>query len=183
MQGLRKNYKKFISLKKAKKVIMALVFILFFDFLMFPAPTLAAEIETNTDQGMIAGAESDINVENILINEEFNGRLPENPNQGIDWSKNVVVTAYNSEPGQTDDSPCITANNFNVCAHGVEDTVAANFLPFGTKIKIPALFGDKVFVVRDRMNRRFSHRVDVWMTEKLNALRFGVKLAKIEVLK
>ena len=84
--------------------------------------------------------------------------------------------------GQTDDSPCITANGFDVCENGVEDTIAANFLPFGAKIKIPELFGDRVFVVRDRMNRRFSNRVDVWMIEKQDAKQFGVKYAKIQVL-
>ena len=93
-----------------------------------------------------------------------------------------TMTAYNSDPRQTDDTPCITANGFDVCAHGIEDTVAANFLPFNTKIKIPELFGDRVFVVRDRMNARFTNRVDVWMLDYNDARRFGVKYAKIEIL-
>ncbi len=92
------------------------------------------------------------------------------------------MTAYNSEVGQTDDSPCITANNFNVCAHGIEDTVAANFLPFGTNIRIPELFGDRIFIVRDRMNRRYTDRVDVWMLKRSDALQFGLKRATIEVI-
>lgn len=93
-----------------------------------------------------------------------------------------IFTAYNSEVAQTDDSPCITANGFNLCEHGIEDTVAANFLPMGTKIKIPELFGDRIFVVRDRMNKRYSDRVDVWMLNKADAIKFGVKKAKIEIL-
>lgn len=93
------------------------------------------------------------------------------------------MTAYTSEVAQTDASPCTTANGFNVCDHGVEDTVAANFLPFGSKVKIPDLFGDRVFVVRDRMNARYSERVDVWMKEKPDAMRFGVRTARIVVLK
>ncbi len=93
-----------------------------------------------------------------------------------------VFTAYNSEAAQTDDSPCITANGFNLCEHGIEDTVAANFLPMGTKIRIPDLFGDRIFVVRDRMNKRYSDRVDVWMLNKADAIKFGVKKAKIEIL-
>jgi len=93
------------------------------------------------------------------------------------------MTAYNSEVGQTDDSPCITANGFNVCEHGIEDTVAANFLPFGTKIRMPELFGDRIFIVRDRMNKRYSERVDIWMLKKVDALKFGVKRnVKIEVI-
>jgi len=93
-----------------------------------------------------------------------------------------VITAYNSEAAQTDSSPCITADGFNVCEHGIEDTIGANFLKLGTKVRIPELFGDQVFVVRDRMNKRYSDRVDVWMIEKEDAIKFGVKTAKIEVL-
>src|SRR3989338_5369502 len=93
-----------------------------------------------------------------------------------------TITAYNSEPGQTDDSPCITANGFNVCEHGIEDTVAANFLKFGTKVRIPELFGDKIFVVRDRMNPRFPERIDIWMLDKSDAKNFGVKRVKVEAV-
>ncbi len=186
MEALKKNHKKIISLKKAKKVIFALIFVLFFDFLLFPIPSMASQAAELTvvsqDNGLIAESQSMAN-ENVSTDlMEFNGKLPKSDNTSIKWSENFVVTAYNSEAGQTDDSPCITANNFNVCENGVEDTIAANFLPFGAKVKIPELFGDRVFVVRDRMNKRFSHRVDVWMIEKPDAIKFGVKIAKIEVL-
>ena len=66
--------------------------------------------------------------------------------------------------------------------HGEEDTIAANFLKFGTRVMIPELFGDRVFVVRDRMNRRHASRVDVWMVERKDAVKFGVKVAKIQVI-
>jgi len=93
------------------------------------------------------------------------------------------MTAYTSEVAQTDASPCTTANGFNVCNHGIEDTIAANFLPFGTKVKIPDLFGDRIFVVRDRMNRRHATRVDVWMKDKRDAMQFGIRKTRILVLK
>lgn len=93
-----------------------------------------------------------------------------------------IMTAYNSEVGQTDDSPCITANGFDVCKHGIEDTIAANFLKFGTKVQIPELFGDRVFVVRDRMNKRYPSRVDIWMLKRQDALKFGVRTATIQVI-
>lgn len=180
MEALKKNYKKIISLKKAKKIIIILVFILFFDFLLFPAPALANETEEIFD---LSQYQINVSRENEPDQEmEFNGKLPESQDISVKWSKPSVITAYNSDPGQTDGSPCITANNFNVCNHGIEDTIAANFLPFGAKVKIPELFGDKVFIVRDRMNRRFSHRVDIWMAERPDAVNFGVKIAKIEVL-
>jgi 3D (Asp-Asp-Asp) domain-containing protein len=186
MEALRKNYKKIITLRQAKQVVIMLVIILFFDFLLFPMPVMASEtseiVNLNQDQaGMISG-ESEISQEALVNIMEFNGKLPENNNVGIKWAEHFVITAYNSEAGQTDDSPCITANNFNVCDRGVEDTIAANFLPFGSKVKIPELFGNRVFVVRDRMNRRFFNRVDVWMVERPDAINFGVKIANIEVL-
>jgi len=92
------------------------------------------------------------------------------------------VTAYTSDVAQCDESPCITANGFNVCAHGEEDVIAANFLKFGTKVRIPELFGDRVFTVQDRMNRRFTTWVDVWMKDYNQAVHFGVQKAQIEVL-
>ena len=184
MEALKKNHRKFFSLKQAKKVVIILVVSLCFEFILFPMPALAAiEVElfeVGQNQGMIADVASEIN-ENITINVELNGKLPQSQDD-IKWSRYLVVTAYNSELGQTDDSPCITANNFNVCDYGVEDTIAANFLPFGAKVKIPELFGERVFTVRDRMNRRFSNRVDVWMQKKPDAVNFGVKIAKIVVL-
>ena len=100
----------------------------------------------------------------------------------VKYTTTRVITAYNSDVAQCDASPCITANGFNLCKHGVEDSIAANFLVFGTKVRIPSLFGDRIFIVRDRMNERYSSRVDVWMLEKQDAKNFGVKRAVIEVL-
>ncbi|MDO8668008.1 MAG: hypothetical protein Q7K35_02815 [bacterium] len=188
MEPLKRNHKKIISLRQAKKIVAILIFVLFFDFLLFPIPTMANQaVEilnlSQDNQGSIVNGESEINSEMLIDMAEFKGKLPKNDNADIEWSEHFTITAYNSEAGQTDNSPCITANNFNLCERGVEDTIAANFLPFGAKVKIPELFGDRVFVVRDRMNRRFSHRVDVWMIERPDAIKFGVKVAKIEVLK
>jgi len=111
------------------------------------------------------------------------GHLPKNKGLEAKYSVNTVLTAYNSDIGQTDDSPCITANGFNLCMHGQEDTVAVNGMKMGTKVRFPELFGNKVFVVRDRMNARYnSSRVDVWMLSKADAKNFGVKMTKMEVL-
>ncbi|MEK7590158.1 MAG: hypothetical protein AAB454_00430 [Patescibacteria group bacterium] len=90
----------------------------------------------------------------------------------------VVLTAYSSTLDQTDDSPFVTASNTRVR----DGIVAANFLPFGTKIKIPDLFGDKIFVVEDRMHRRFNDRVDIWFSDRWSARQFGLQKAEIIVL-
>jgi 3D (Asp-Asp-Asp) domain-containing protein len=91
----------------------------------------------------------------------------------------VVITAYSSTPDQTDDTPFTTASGKSV-GDGI---VANNMLPFGTKIRIPELYGDKVFVVEDRMNRRKSdYHFDIWFSERQLAVNFGVKTAEIQVL-
>ena len=63
-----------------------------------------------------------------------------------------------------------------------EGVVACNFLPFGTKIRIPKLFGDEVFVVEDRMHPRKKYQVDVWFPSREEALQFGAHLTYIEIL-
>lgn len=95
----------------------------------------------------------------------------------------VTSTAYSSEPAQTDDTPCITANGFDVCENNIENVVAANFLKFGTKVKIPDLFGDRIFTVQDRMNTKYNKRMDLWMTSKTRAKTYGIRYVKIEIVK
>ena len=90
----------------------------------------------------------------------------------------ISVTAYSSTLDQTDDSPFVTARGTYVR----DGIVAANFLPFGTKIKIPEIFGDKIFIVEDRMNRRFWHKIDIWFPDRESALEFGIKTAKIQII-
>ncbi|HBK35305.1 MAG: hypothetical protein UU08_C0009G0008 [Candidatus Uhrbacteria bacterium GW2011_GWE2_40_58] len=89
----------------------------------------------------------------------------------------IPVTAYSSTVDQCDDDPFITANGEYVSDGGI----AANFLPFGTKIKIPELYGDKVFTVNDRMNKRYYHHADIWMPTREEAVHFGIKYVTIEV--
>jgi len=91
----------------------------------------------------------------------------------------VVVTAYSSTPDQTDDTPFTTASGKSV-GDGI---VANNMLPFGTKIRIPCIYGDKIFIVEDRMNKNKSnYHIDLWMPSRSSALTFGVKTAEIEIL-
>ncbi len=93
-------------------------------------------------------------------------------------NKKVTLTAYSSTVDQTDDTPFIAASG----KHVYDGMIAANFLPFGTKVMIPELFGDKVFTVHDRMNRRYTERVDIWFAETQDALNFGIRTAEIVIL-
>lgn len=92
----------------------------------------------------------------------------------------MTITAYSSTPDQTDSTPFITASNSWV-RKGV---VANNWLSFGTRIRIPEYFGDKIFIVEDRMHWRKSDKhVDVWFPSRQEAINFGITSAYVEVLK
>lgn len=190
-------FKKKLLSKNEKKTLLAIIlFSLVHNFIIFPAQAAESDSlytdsqEKVVSEYIIKSPDSEIKIIEQLKNDNDNlpkavqdFKVDQNTEKTtVKYTKTVSMTAYNSEKGQTDNDPCTTANGFNVCKHGIEDTVAANFLPFGTKIQIPELFGDKVFVVRDRMNRRYSNRVDVWFLEREDALRFGVRKAKIVVL-
>lgn len=109
------------------------------------------------------------------------GRLPVADKAPARRHYTIPMTAYTSEVGQTDESPCITASGLNVCERDMENVVAANFLPLGTRVKIPELYGDRVFYVEDRMNKRYNYKMDVWMKDLTDAKAFGVKQVTIEV--
>ena len=73
----------------------------------------------------------------------------------------MVVTAYSSTVDQTDDTPLITASGKYVD----DGIIANNMLPFGTKIRIPELYGDKIFTVQDRMHKRKGiYHADIWFS-------------------
>lgn len=94
----------------------------------------------------------------------------------------ITATAYSSTAAQTDSTPCTTANGFNVCKANQENVIAANFLPFGTKVKFPEVYGDKIFTVQDRMHKRHAKRIDFWMKTTHKARQFGVKKVKVQVV-
>lgn len=95
------------------------------------------------------------------------------------------VTAYNvGDPKQNHGNPCISANGENICLalNTGFKRCAANFVPFGTQLYI-ATYG--ICTVTDRMNRRYSNRVDIAMkmTEKDKALQFGLKKLKVTIIR
>lgn len=105
---------------------------------------------------------------------------PEKPEKNYEVIKTYPVraTAYSSTVDQTDSTPFVTASGTYV----KDGIIAANFLPFGTQIRIPEIFGDKIFMVEDRMNKRYWHNVDIWFPERQLAKEFGVKNITIEVV-
>ncbi len=91
----------------------------------------------------------------------------------------VIITAYSSSSWQTDSSPFVTAAGTEVR----DGIIANNLLAFGTKVKIPELYGNKIFVVEDRMHsRKGYYHVDIWFSSYDEALNFGAKTTYIEIL-
>ena len=85
----------------------------------------------------------------------------------------VTVTAYNSDPAQTDDTPHLTASMQNV-RPGVlavsRDLLEVYGLQYGQKV---VLDGYGIFVVADTMAKRWKKRVDIWIADKKAALLHG----------
>jgi len=143
-------------------------------------PTAAS---ANIDTGILVPSERAVALMiDAMLNEmRESGDLPEAQNAPPRRTFTIPISAYNSEPGQTDDTPCIAARGFDLCAHNEENVVAANFLPIGAQVRIPELYGDRVFTVVDRMNARYYYRMDIWMRSKEDAKQFGVKYATVQV--
>ena len=91
----------------------------------------------------------------------------------------MVITAYSSTPEQTDSTPFTTASGSQVR----DGIIANNKYPFGTKVRIPELYGNKIFVVEDRMHwSKNGYYVDIWFSSYPEALNFGAKRTYIEIL-
>lgn len=174
---MKKTYRKWINIaNKGLDKIWLICMLIFSLSFLFPHLTFAQSIELNPRLPYLAGK-----IE-VLKNDPNSiaqvGIIQ--PRQTV----NIWVTAYNSLPGQTDSTPCITASGLNVCERNAEDVIATNFshLPFGTKIRLPELFGDKIFIVEDRMNRRYWQTADIWMKNYQAAKNFGKKYTVMEIL-
>jgi len=92
------------------------------------------------------------------------------------------VSAYNSISGQTDSSPCISADGSDICKRHKkgECIVATNLYPFNTRLRIETV-GD--CTVADRIHPRFGHRVDLFMDRDITGARnFGVRRLPIAEL-
>ncbi|MES1941736.1 hypothetical protein T5B8_15934 [Salinisphaera sp. T5B8] len=98
----------------------------------------------------------------------------------VEWKElSVSATAYNSVAWQT------TANKPSIAAWGdelrpgmraiaVSRDLIKQGLTHGARVKIEGMPG--VYVVRDKMNRRWSNKIDIYMGKDVDAAReFGVQ--------
>ncbi len=101
--------------------------------------------------------------------------------QELNYIKELIVhaTSYNAEVGQTDSTP-------NICAWGDRIrpgiiAVSRDLEPLGlTRGTVVFIEGyEEPFVVLDRMNKRWTKRIDIYMPEKKDSLEFGFQEVKI----
>lgn len=88
----------------------------------------------------------------------------------------LLATAYSSLVSQTDGSPFRTASGTTVHP----GTLAANFLPFGTIVRI----NSREYIVEDRLNERYNDRaiIDLWFPGQAEAFAFGVQVVELEIV-
>lgn len=94
-----------------------------------------------------------------------------------------TIYAYNSVEGQTDASPCISADNKNICERFEkgEKMVATNDFPLGTEL----FLGDiGRFIVVDRMRADYRKTIDIFMGyDVAKAKEFGKQKMAVFVAK
>ncbi len=165
--------------KIMKKTLQIIAFLAVISQMLVPFGAWAAG-----DSVLATISQNEPHYDDLTLKEAPGGRLvmPHMAVANADQPDRVVkavITAYTSTPDQTDDSPDIAAWG----DHVYDGMIAANWLPRGTKVKIPSLFGDKIFTVADRMNPRYGFgRIDIWFdATKSEARKFGVKRADLEI--
>jgi 3D (Asp-Asp-Asp) domain-containing protein len=91
----------------------------------------------------------------------------------------VTATAYTSHSGQTDETPFLAAWN-NRIRPGMKiiavsrDLIKKYGLTNGVKVRLKGFPG--YYIVRDKMNKRFKSRIDIYMgMNKHKALQWGKK--------
>ncbi len=166
------------SLKLAKKILF--IFSLSFVFIQLnPEKVVIAHESINSH----SKGPTQVMLLNHPDNEKqakakITATLPKNKERPY-YTTHITATAYTSRVEETDDSPYIAAWG----DHVFWGMVASNSLPKGTKIQIPEYFGDKMFVILDRMNSRYYHHIDIWMLNLKDAKKWGSRYVEIRVYK
>ncbi|MFH1207809.1 MAG: 3D domain-containing protein [Patescibacteria group bacterium] len=161
-----------IILRKIKYITIIVLSIFTFEF-AFPHLALA---QAAIEPMKIIQQEDAVQIAPAVV-----ARLPETPDRPQPIAKktvNLTVTAYSSTADQCGSTPFTTASGTQVR----DGIIAANFLPIGTKVRFPDQFGDKIFIVEDRMAARFNKRADIWMPSRELAIQWGVRHIKMEIL-
>jgi 3D (Asp-Asp-Asp) domain-containing protein len=150
-----------------------------------PSPALAYAQQLSTSQGPLVFVRDEALADRALMSEDVAGTryvrastLRAVVSHDLEEGESVRVWAfaYSSSVNQTDATPYTTANGSQVAS----GTMAANWLPFGSQVRI----GDTVYTVQDRMNERYNDKyvVDVWQGSHEAAIAWGVRVVEVEIV-
>ena len=104
----------------------------------------------------------------------FNCSKQEKKKTSFEWKTiEVTATAYNSLAYQTDSDPNITAYGDSLQPGLKSIAVSRDLLKLGMKHNTPIVIeGLKgLYFVNDKMNRRWTKRVDIYMGDDVNAAK------------
>lgn len=124
--------------------------------------------ELEIPQHLIIQSNSFLPISNFAKNE-FLDELAANGEKLI-----RTVTFYYPVSWQTDDTPCISASGINICEATIK-ICASNEFPFGTKL----LIDGEVCEVQDRMNSRYTYRIDLFFKDKESAANWGKRTLEV----
>ena len=91
-------------------------------------------------------------------------------------TQSVTVTAYTASYEECGKADGITASG-RQAVEGV--TIAADHLPFGTMVEIDG----HLYMVQDRFGAGYDDKIDIFMTDKTAAEKFGQQAKDIKVYK
>jgi 3D (Asp-Asp-Asp) domain-containing protein len=169
-----------LTFSNTKNITFAVLVAFGWEFLFpFHAAALQAQTQNNT-QNVFANQTimPDMSEPIPLISEQRLPQIQDAPQPAAKKVMTISVTAYSSTRDQCGADPFTTASGTRV--H--DGTLAANFLPIGTKVRFPDQFGNKIFVVEDRMAARYWQKADIWMPSREAAKQWGNQQIRIEIL-
>jgi len=104
--------------------------------------------------------------------------------QDYEWKTlEVTATAYNSLASQTDNDPHITAFGDSLIPGKRYIAVSRDLLAIGLVHNTPILIEgfDGIYLVKDKMNRRWTNRIDIYMDESVKKAReWGKRIVTIK---
>jgi len=165
-----KRLYRFLRRKPKLYIVLSLLSLL---NIVYPHPAAAALASKSSSAPSLTQIIVDVATQHAAI-----ATLPVVPVVPAKRTMFVTATAYTSSSGECDRDPYTTASG----AKTADGVIAANGFPFGTRVRLPDYFGDKVFIVLDRMGRGGKNRVDIWMQSRHQALEWGVQRVRMEIL-
>ena len=90
----------------------------------------------------------------------------------------VTATAYNSIANQTDSTPFITAYGDSLIPGKKYIAISRDLFKLGIKHNTPIIIKDfdGIYLVKDKMNKRWKKRIDIYMGNDVKAAKeWGIK--------